>query len=214
MAVITIEYQMGCGGRDIARTLAEQLGFSYTDREIVKEVARQLHTQEDAVDLHDERVAGIVERTLSLLRIPGELTWVMPSDMPEMDMIDENIYHRTTCQVIEASARQDKAVIAGHGSSFALAGWPGIMHICLYAAPEHRVQTIMKRFSIGQAEALHRVNQRDQEQARYNKRFHHVNWHEARHYHLMIDTSIFVPSQVVDLVIQAWQTSSFGAINK
>ena len=63
MAAMTIEYQMGCGGRDIARTLAEKLGFSYMDREIVQGVANELHIQEDNVEWHDERVAGLVERT-------------------------------------------------------------------------------------------------------------------------------------------------------
>ena len=210
MAALTIEYQMGCGGRDIARMLSEKLGFSYMDREIVQGVARELHIQEDAVDLHDERVAGIVERTLSLLRIPGEMAWMAPPDITNVDLIDENIYHRTTCQVIEAAARRDKVIIVGHGSSFALAGWPGIMHLGLYAPLEHRVQTIMQRMSLTHAEAEQRVTQSDQERARYNKRFHHVNWHEADHYHLMIDTSIFTHEQVVNLIVEAWKSSSFG----
>ena len=210
MAAMTIEYQMGCGGRDIARTLAEKLGFSYMDREIVQGVANELHIQEDNVEWHDERVAGLVERTLSLLRIPGEMAWMAPPDTTTLDMIDENIYHRTTCQVIEAAARRDKVIIVGHGSSFALANWPGIMHLGLYAPLEHRVKTIMKRMSLNHDEAKQRIIQRDQERARYNKRFHHVNWHEADHYHLMIDTSIFAPEQVVNLVVQAWNTSSFG----
>jgi len=57
-----------------------------------------------AQEEHDERVGGVLERALSLLRVPGELTWVAPSGDNDLATIDENIYHRTTCQVIEAAA--------------------------------------------------------------------------------------------------------------
>ena len=211
MAVITIEYQMGCGGRDIGRLLAERLGFSYMDREIVQDVARELQITEDSAEEHDERVGGVLERALSLLRVPGELTWVAPSGDNDLATIDENIYHRTTCQVIEAAARRDQMVIVGHGASFALAGWPAMMHIGLYAPLDQRVETVMRRLQLDQAHAQRRVSDSDHERARYIKRFYQANWHDADHYHLLIDTAIFAPERVVDLIVQAWRMSSVGS---
>lgn len=211
MAAITIEYQMGCGGHAIGRLLTERLGFAYVDREIVQGVARELRIEEQAAELHDERVAGVLERALTLLQVPGQLGWLPPSGDNQFTPIDDHIYHCTTCQVIEVAARRDQVVIVGHGASFALAGWTGVMHIGLYAPLEQRVQTVMQRLQIDHAQAQRRVTDSDHNRARYIKRFYQANWHDAEHYHLMIDTAIFSPEQVVELITQAWRASSLGA---
>src|SRR5918912_3368691 len=101
MTVITIEYQMGCGGRDIGRQLADRLNLNYVDREIVKGVAGELHISEDFADMHDERVEGVLGRTLSLLSLSGDVTFIAPPRSNDMLMIDETVYHNTTCRVIK-----------------------------------------------------------------------------------------------------------------
>ncbi|NTU80040.1 MAG: cytidylate kinase-like family protein [Chloroflexales bacterium] len=206
MTAITIEYQMGCGGRDIARMLAEQLGFSYVDREIVKGVARELHVEEGTADQHDERVSGLLERAITMLWAAGELTGGAVSAENTLAMMDDTLYHQVTCQVITAAARRSEVVIVGHGASFALAGWEDVMHVGLYAPLERRAATIMGRMHVDRAEAQRRIAQRDLDRARYMKQFYQANWREADHYHLMIDTSLFVPERVVDLIVQAWRT--------
>jgi cytidylate kinase len=205
MTSITIEYQMGCGGRDIAHVLADKLGFNYLDREIVREVAKDLHVAEADADQHDERVSGFLERTMSMLWSAGELSGAVSSPEPALAMLDDTLYHQVTCQVIGDAARKSPSVIVGHGASFALAGWPGVMHVGLYAPLERRVTTIMKRMGIERNEAQHRISQRDQGSARYIKQFYHANWREAEHYHMLIDTSQFSPEQVVELILQAWR---------
>lgn len=210
MTVITIEYQMGCGGRDIARMLAEQLGLSYVDREIVRDVAQELHVAEDVADQHDEHLAGLLERAMTMFWTAGELAGAVLSSENVLATMDDTIYHQTTGQIIETAARGSNVVIVGHGASFALAGWRGVMHVGLYAPLERRVTTIMGRMGVDRAESQRRIARREQDRARYIKQFYQANWREADHYHLMIDTSRFTPARVVDLIIQAWRTSTFG----
>ena len=174
-------------------------------------VARELHIAEDSAELHDERVGGVLERFLAMLSVPGDLAWVAPSSDNELATIDENIYHHMTCKVIEAAARRNQVVIVGHGASFALAGWPGVMHIGLYAPLERRVETVMLRLQVNRVHALRRVTDSDHGRARYIKRFYQANWHDADHYHLIIDTAMFAPDGGVDLFVLAWLFSNFGA---
>jgi cytidylate kinase len=211
MSVITIEYQMGCGGRDIARMLAEQLGFSYVDREIVQGVAQELHIAEDTADEHDERLSGLLERAMSMFWSAGELTGGASAGESALAMIDDTVYHQVTCQVVEAAARRDTVIIVGHGASFTLAGWPGVMHVGLYAPMERRVTTIMGRFEVDRGEAQRRITQRDHGRARYIKQFYHANWREADHYHLMIDTAQLAPERVVELIAQTWRMSALSS---
>lgn len=210
MTVITIEYQMGCGGRDIARLLAAELGLSYVDREIVKNVAHELHVAEAEADEHDERLAGLLERSMTMFWTAGELMGGVMSAENVLAALGDTAYHDTTREVIAAAARRNDVVIVGHGASFALAGWHGVMHVGLYAPLERRVATIMKRMQVGQAEARRRIAEREEARARYIKQFYHANWREADHYHLMLDTSHFAPEQVMALIAQAWHGSTFA----
>ena len=210
MAIITIEYQMGCGGRAIGQMLAQRLGFSYVDREIVQGVARQLQIGESAAEQQDERAAGLLGRALASLRASGELTWTAAPSMPPA-LIDDTVYQTTTCNIIEAAARGDRVVIVGHAAGFALADWPGALHVGLYASREQRVATVMQRLGVDRTEALRQVTESDHGRARYIKRFYNANWLDAEHYHLMVDTELWTPERVADLILSAWQASTVVA---
>ena len=47
--VITIGREFGSGGRELARRLAEELGFEYYDREIITEIAKKTSFSEHYV---------------------------------------------------------------------------------------------------------------------------------------------------------------------
>lgn len=210
MAIITIEHQRGCGGRQIGRIVAERLNWRLVDRQVVRDVAQQLHIDEAAAEYHDERGQGLLDRAMALLQATGELTWMAPAGDTRMTLMDETIYHQTTTKVIEAAARNDRAVIVGHGAGFALANWPGVLRVGLYAPIERRVTTIMARRQVDRAEALRGATQTDHDRERYVRRFYQADWHAAEKYHLVINTGLYQPEQVAALILAAWQTSTLG----
>jgi cytidylate kinase len=209
MAVITIAYQIGSGGRQIGQALAKRLDLDYIDREIVQGVAQQLHCSEDVAARLDERARGLVTRMLWMLSSTGELALAAPP--PDRDQqIDEGTYFKTTRAVIETSARTNRAVIVGHGANFALAGRQGVLHVFIYAPTEQRITAIMEREQVDRPEATRRVNRSDHDRAHYIKRFYHMDWRDPAYYDLMINTAHIQPDCVVDLLVAAWQESVFG----
>src|ERR671932_442018 len=108
MAVITIAYQIGSGGRQIGQALAKRLDLDYIDREIVQGVAQQLRVSEEVAARLDERARGLVTRMLWMLSSTGELALAAPP--PDRDQqIDEGTYFKTTRAVIETSARANRS---------------------------------------------------------------------------------------------------------
>lgn len=55
MAVITFSRECGSRGEEIARQIAEKLGYGYFDKEILAEVAREVHTTEEKISEYDEK---------------------------------------------------------------------------------------------------------------------------------------------------------------
>ena len=52
MAVITISREYDSRGEEIAQQVANQLGYSYFDKEILTDVAREVDTTEDKISEH------------------------------------------------------------------------------------------------------------------------------------------------------------------
>jgi cytidylate kinase len=207
MAVITISHQLGSCGREIGKALAQKLGLDYIDQEIVKVVAERLGISEDTATRMDEKTQSTAMRIISSLGL-GSPLMIVPPDLPVETSVDEREYLEATQKVIEAAARSNRAVIAGHGANFALSKVPGVLNVFIYAPEEQRIATVMQRDKIGQKEAHEQVHRSDHDRASYIKTFYHCSWQDPLRYHLLINTGQFKVDQAVELIVQANQLRS------
>src|SRR2546430_15102275 len=60
--VITVTRQYGSGGSDVARLVAERLGWELVDNQFVEEVARRAGVPPAEVAQREERAPGLLER--------------------------------------------------------------------------------------------------------------------------------------------------------
>ena len=58
--LITIDRQVGSGGKYLGKRLAEKFKFSYYDAEIVKEAAQDLQASVEEIEGSDEKQGGIL----------------------------------------------------------------------------------------------------------------------------------------------------------
>lgn len=58
--IITISRQFGSGGRTIAKTLAQKLGYDYYDKEIIEQVAEKTGFSKEVVASKGERLPARV----------------------------------------------------------------------------------------------------------------------------------------------------------
>src|SRR3712207_3957490 len=67
MPVITVSRLTGSGGATIGQRLAERLGASYLNTQIIQEVARRLGISEAAAAAYNERAEAFIERLARVL---------------------------------------------------------------------------------------------------------------------------------------------------
>ena len=60
--VITIEREYGSGAADIARKLADRLGWELWDQKLTDEIARRMECSSRAVEEHGERIDPLYYR--------------------------------------------------------------------------------------------------------------------------------------------------------
>ncbi len=111
--IITIEREYGCGGGDIARLVADRLGWKLWDQRLTEEIARLANCPKRVVEAHEERNDPLYYRLFkSFLRGSYEGS----INAPNLNLVDSETILTTTRRVVEHAAERGNCVIVGRGS--------------------------------------------------------------------------------------------------
>ena len=204
MPVITISRQTGSGGAEIGRQIAEQLGASYLNTQIIREVAHRLGMSETSAAKYDERAEDFIERLARVLWLTN-IAYVPASDPngpTPFESVTQN-FVKVTQEIVRETARTGNAVIFGHGSQFILAQQPDVLHVRFVAPFSKRIERVMRRAGISRQEAERRVREEDQRRANHIRQFYHADWHAPDPFHLILNTALLSQEACIQLVMTA-----------
>jgi cytidylate kinase len=127
-----------------------------------------------------------------------------PSAFERKSAVDDQTYARIVRETMEEFARQGNGVIVGRGGQMILRDWPGALHVRLYAPLEVRVQRIMQRFDISEAQARRRITRSDEQKRQYIRHMHNnASWKDIKYYHLAINTGAISPQVAAQIIMLA-----------
>ena len=204
MPVITISRLTGSGGATIGQRIADRLGASYLNTQIIQEVAQRLRISEATAKAYDERAEAFIERLARVLWLanPGMVPMGI-SDPPLVFESTTQAFVEVTRQLVREAAHTGNVVIFGHGAQFILAQQPGVLHVRFIAPLAFRVERIMQREHINRAEAERRVREEDQRRANGIRQFYDADWNAPDPFHLIINTALWNQETCVKLVLNA-----------
>jgi cytidylate kinase len=184
--IITIEREYGCGGGDIAKLVANRLGWKLWDQQLTEEIARLAHCPKTVVEEREEKNDPLYYRLFkSFMR--GSYEGAV--NAPKLNLVDSETILRITRRVVEHAADKGNCVIVGRGSQQFLKNRPDTLRVFLYAPRENKVQRLMKRGK-SEKEAEELVATVDSERAAYIHKYFHVEWPARVIYHTMLNTMI------------------------
>ena len=182
--VITIEREYGSGGADIARLLAERLGWTLWDQRLTDEIARLAQCDRAAVSQREERMDPLYYRLLkSFLRGSFEGS----QNVRRFKVLDTDVIVGLTKRIVERAAQEGNCVIVGRGAAFFLANRPDVFNVFIYAPHEHKLQRLIKS-GMHRRKASSLVETVDDERADFIRKYFGKEWPCRRLYHLMINS--------------------------
>lgn len=115
-----------------------------------------------------------------------------------------------TRAVIEEAAERGNAVILGRGAAFILRGRQDVLSVQLHASLEARLRHLLSRVEEIPADARpdeasvkELCRSFDDARSRYLRHHFNVDWNDARHYDMALDTGRLGLALAVDLIEQA-----------
>src|SRR5260370_37551553 len=131
--VITIEREYGSGGADIARKLAEQLGWQLWDQHLTDEIARHLDCESRAVEEHAERRDTLHYRLFKAF-LRGSFEGSL--NAPRLNLVDADCVRQVAERVGTGAAKSGNSGIVSRGSAYYLHERPHTFTGFRYSAPE------------------------------------------------------------------------------
>ncbi|MDH5198822.1 MAG: cytidylate kinase-like family protein [Gemmatimonadota bacterium] len=202
MAVITISRQYGSGGSDIAKLVAEQLGWTLIDNEFVDRVAAHAGCTTEEVQQQEERVPTLIERLARALTVSAPEMFAAAAD-PQVALPPEDRIVRMTETVIAEAVQQGNVVMVGRGAQAYLAEREGTLHVYVVAPRAQRVTAISRRLEVTPEHAERTLDDVDEGRRRYVRTHYDRSWDDAAGYDLCVNTGHFTFETAAGLIVEA-----------
>lgn len=179
--VITISREYGSGGRIIGKKLAEALGVSFYDGELLSLVAKESGYTVEFVRQNDQK------KTQSLLYH----LYMGSQILPASDMI-----FIAQSKVIKDLYEKESCVIVGRCADYVLRERDNVINIFIHAPIESRMKRVKEEYSEKADNYKAYIQKQDKSRSAYYNYFADDAWGKAKTYDLSINSDIGVDEAV------------------
>ena len=203
MAVITIARQFGAGGKKLGTLVAEKLGFTLIDEEIVEMVAMKANVSVDTVDAIAQETGneGYLTRIMTKLG-PFRKGYVQVSMEEKPGYIDGNLYLSLLHKVIPQIAEQDNVVILGRGGQYILAEHANTYHYLMIADMEQRIHFMMENYQLDRKQAQLVVEKQRKRRLNLYRYFGRTDYDQPGLYDMVFNMNRVKLEEAVQIVCQ------------
>jgi len=185
--IITVSRQMGAGGGEVARRVAEELGWRVVDNELIDQIAARAGVTPAEVAERDEAAPGFLERLVRLLTKAAPEILRAPADrVPELE---EAKLVKITQDVVEDVAAEGRVVLVGRAAPAVLSRTRDALHAKIVAPKAARVAEVSARLGVPMAEAEAVVSESDANRKRYHRQYYDRDWDDSTNYHLVLNAA-------------------------
>ena len=198
--VITINRELGSGGRTVGRLLAEKLGVPFYDKALIKALEEKYNLTSEEI----ERMKGRSNNWWSDFERIVSLGHGMKLDTPSknIDVVTTNVLFKAEKEILEGIAHDESCVITGRLAFFVLKAHPNHLSIFIQAPMKNRLERVMRKQNVSEEEAANLINKIDKMREEYVKKFSGTSRYDTRNYNLVISMDGKTEEEVVDIILK------------
>ncbi len=181
MNVITISREYGAGGYEVARALADALGWELLDRELLHQAAALEHLPDAELERLDEKAVSLADRLR--LHPPHQK------------------YLHGLREAAQRAAARGNAILVGRGTEQLLSDVPHVLSIRLMAPLEWRARRMAQREGWTQEQAAQRCTEEERTRGRFLRYFFGEAPFQPACYAFVANTGRMPLEDVVALVV-------------
>ena len=202
--VITINRELGSGGRTVGRLLAEKLGVPFYDKAVVKALQEKYNLTTEEI----ERLKGRkhtwwadVER---ILKVDSGMSvnYYLPRKTDAPDLITTDEMFKTETLILQNLAAEKSCVVAGRSGFHVFRNHPNHLSVLIQASMDFRVERLMRKQNIPEDEARKTIEKVDKMRENYVKKYTGSSRYDTRNYQLVITADGKTEAEIADMIMQ------------
>jgi cytidylate kinase len=193
--VITINRELGSGGRTVGRMLAEKLGVEYFDKAVINALQERYNLSAEQI----EQLKG--QETSWWEQFKRKMTFSESEYELNQTNIDTEDVFRAETQILKALAKENSCVIAGRTAFYMFRDHPNHLSILIQASMPCRMARVAREQNMSKEEARMTIEKVDTMRENYVREFTGTSRYDSRNYHLVLNMDELTEDAAVDLIL-------------
>ena len=201
--VITINRELGSGGRTVGRKLAERLGVEFYDKAVIKGLEEQYHLTVEEIERLKGQKQGWWSDIKRIMFVSPSMhsNYYIPRKGDEPDMLDTDQLFEAETEILKGIAEEESCVIAGRSGFHVFNKHPNHVSILIQASLPFRLERVMRKQGLSEREALKAINKVDQMRENYVKKHTGTSRYDTRNYDIVIKADGKTEDEIVDIIM-------------
>ena len=202
--VITINRELGSGGRTVGEILAKKLGVTFYDKALIKALEEKFNLTADEI----EKLKGRKTRWWEDFKRIAEVgTGLVDSRSclakygKEPDVLTTENVFQAESEILNEIAEEESCVIAGRCGFFVFRNHPNHLSVLIQAPMANRVARVAAKQHISEAEARQIIKKVDNMRENYVTRFTGTTRYDTRNYDLVFNVDGKTEEQIADQIL-------------
>ncbi len=196
--VITINRELGSGGRTIGKIVAERLGVKFYDKAWVKALEEKYDLSLPELEkLKAKKHNWWNDFADSYMKRYSVETRI---DMNETVPTSENIYNIES-KVLKDVAAEESCVIAGRSAFHIFKDTPNTLKILIQSTMEKRVERVMERQNLSESEARKLIEKLDKGRETYTQKFSGTSRYDTRNYDMVLNVAGLTEDEAASIIL-------------
>ena len=197
---LVIGREFGSGGYTIAKRLADELGYSFYDKEIVELAAKKGNFNEEAVKKMDENAKGSFLYSIAMGNYSvGTLGGPIYYDIP----INDKLFLAQS-EIIKEHAMEKPCIFVGRCADYVLRN-AEIDHLSvfLYADIDYKAKRVAERLDLSLQKAKDKIVKTEKQRRSYYDYYTNGTWGQMKNYDLCLNTAVLGEEMCHDIIKKA-----------
>ena len=201
--VITINRELGSGGRTIGRKLAEKLGVEFYDKALIKALQEKYNLSVEEIEKLKGRSHSWWSEFKRIINIgPGvNIEYYMPKTDDKPDLLTTDEMFKAEEQILKGIGENESCVIAGRLGFYVFRDHPNHLSILIQASTPFRLDRVMRKKNIPESEAKKTIEQVDKMRENYVNEYTKTSRYDTRNYDLVITADGKTEDEIVDIIM-------------
>ena len=204
--VITINRELGSGGRTVGEKLAAKLGVPFYDKALIKALTEKYNLTVEEIERLKGRKHGWwadFKRVVGIGQVFINSSKYYEVEMgKETELLTTGEMYKVEKEIVKGIAADESCVIAGRTAFYIMKDQPNRMSILIQASMDYRIERVMKKQGLSREEAEKVIKKVDKMRENYVNKYTSTSRYNTRNYDLVISMDGKTEDEVAEMICQ------------